>query len=272
MFVKLVFLVRQETELGKDQAFYDFVPYRYGPFSFALYRELANLRRDGYVAPQEDCVAIRADMRHLVAERARELPATKRRAVAAILRGYGEVHQRSLMEDVYRRYPWYASASELADLRPAGAADIRRPAVPAVYTTGYEGKSVDAFFDQLLRQGIEGIIDVRANPVSRKYGFCRSHLSEISNKLGMRYAHAPELGIPSVYRAELGDDSSYARLLERYERDILPSVQDHITGVARSMEAQPSVLLCVERDVRHCHRSRLAYAVSGACGLEVVHL
>jgi hypothetical protein len=35
----------------------------------------------------------------------------------------------------------------------------------AVYTVGYEGKSVDLFFDGLLQSGVLQILDVRVNPM-----------------------------------------------------------------------------------------------------------
>ena len=35
-----MFLLRMETELKQLSSFYDFVPYKYGPYSFALYRDL----------------------------------------------------------------------------------------------------------------------------------------------------------------------------------------------------------------------------------------
>ncbi len=47
--VKLAFLASVESDLQADHTFYDFVPYHYGPFSFALYRELSTLRDYGYV-------------------------------------------------------------------------------------------------------------------------------------------------------------------------------------------------------------------------------
>ena len=57
-FVKLCFLLREETEVRKDAAFYGFVPYRFGPFSFALYRELEGLGRQSYVTKDEKHVRL----------------------------------------------------------------------------------------------------------------------------------------------------------------------------------------------------------------------
>ena len=151
---------------------------------------------------------------------------------------------------------------------------VQRPekARPAVYTTGYEGRSVDAFFNDLLKWGIHVLVDVRANPVSRKYGFSRLRLAEFCEKLGLQYRHVPALGIPGVARARLNSFTSYQRLLNVYESATLPERTSEVQEVGRLMLRQPSVLVCVEKDVRCCHRSRLAEAVARDTGLEVVHL
>ena len=57
-FVKLVFLLRQETGLQTILRFYDFVPYEFGPFSFTLYRDLESLRQNGYVTVEEPRIAL----------------------------------------------------------------------------------------------------------------------------------------------------------------------------------------------------------------------
>ncbi|MCA9049777.1 MAG: hypothetical protein KDA89_13670 [Planctomycetaceae bacterium] len=51
--VKAAFLLREESVLANEPSFYDFVPYKFGPFSFALYRELSALVRDGYVVDDD---------------------------------------------------------------------------------------------------------------------------------------------------------------------------------------------------------------------------
>ena len=191
--------------------------------------------------------------------------------MASLVARYGRLSQRALIRDVYARYPWYAINSELPEGR---CASTIRPmkASPAVYTAGYEGKSVDAFFNDLLRQGIEVVTHVRANPVSRKYGFSRRHFSDIARKLGLEYRHVPSLGIPSSARANLNGYASYQRLLRRYETKMLPRLNGEISEVARLMRERPAVLVCVEKDVRCCHRSRLAEAASRENELKVIHL
>lgn len=271
VLVKLAFLLRQEKGLEKNQTFYDFVPYKYGPFSFSLYKELANLKRDGYLDPIKENIVLNEQTRNLTLEKIKELPSTLYDDVDSIINQYGNISQSELVKDVYNRYPWYASKSELPGLKFKSSISTQK-ALKAVYTAGYEGKSVDAFFNQLLVKGPRLIIDVRANPVSRSYGFSKRQLAEIGKRLGLGYQHMPHLGIPSEYRSDLTDYDSYQRLLNTYEDELLPQFENEIIEVGELMERTAAVLVCVEKDVQCCHRSRLAVAISRKTGLEVKHL
>jgi uncharacterized protein (DUF488 family) len=270
-FVKLMFLLRHETTLRNEGAFYDFVPYRYGPFSFSLYREITSLRRDGYLTADDDRIDICSRNAALAKEKVDQLPQAFQEAVARIIKLYGRRNRRELLQDVYTRYPWYATKSELVDPHVDASAQVHC-AAPAVYTAGYQGRSIDGFFDHLLQRGIHLLIDVRANPVSRRYGFSKMRLTELSERLALRYRHMPGLGIPSKYRTGLSDFSSYQRLLDRYDSEIIPQHGEEIDEVGMLMEEVPAVLVCMERDVHCCHRSRLAEAVHQRTGLEVVHI
>ena len=128
------------------------------------------------------------------------------------------------------------------------------------------------FFDRLLKKGIAALIDVRANPVSRKYGFARSSLSEIAAKLDIQYHHIPELGIVSKERVGLNDYQSYQRLLNRYERETLPKRSGDIERLIALLRMKPSALVCMEKDVECCHRGRLAKVAAERSGLPVINL
>jgi uncharacterized protein (DUF488 family) len=271
VFVKLVFLLRHETGLERDPSFYDFVPYNFGPFSFTLYWDLGSLRQNGYVTTEEERIALCGRTLDLSEKEAEELPSSIQTAVADVLSRYGRMNQKALIRDVYSRYPWFALNSKLPE---RDSVSIQRPkkARPAVYTAGYEGRSVDAFFNDLIKRGIHVVVDVRANPVSRKYGFSGLRLTEFCKKLGLEYRHMPSLGIPGSARTGLNGFASYQRLLNRYEQAMLPERSTEVEDVGRLMRQRPSVLVCVEKDVRCCHRSRLADAVAQTTGLEVVHL
>ncbi len=268
--VKAAFLLRQETALANEPAFYDFVPYKFGPFSFALYRELGALVRDGYVIDAEKSVRLAGRMKAESHAHSDELPSSWKSAVKSTVGHYLSASQDELLHDVYRRYPWFALKSQLETLvsdRPES------PVAPlAVYTVGYEGKSVDTFFNGLIENGIAAILDVRANPISRKYGFARKSMSEIARKLDIEYVHLPELGISSKDRSTLSDFDSYQVLLDWYETEMLPNRGTAVTNVVHLLQQKPSALLCMERDVRCCHRGRLAKTTAKQAELNVTHI
>ena len=271
MLVKLAFLLREETPVGKDRTFYHFVPYRHGPFSFGLYRELEALRRDGYIEWGEKSFALSGKTKQQIKDQIGRLGAVQVEATDSVVRKYRGRSRPSLLRDVYRRYPWYSIKSELGEYLPENVPNLPKRD-PGVYTVGYEGKSVDEFFNGLLASGMTGIVDVRANPVSRKYGFAKRSMSRIAGNLGLSYHHLPELGITGDHRASLSDFASYQRLLDTYESEMLPRRDTHVRNAAELLKAGPSALLCMERDVRCCHRSRLASHVSAVSGLAVEHL
>jgi len=82
----------------------------------------------------------------------------------------------------------------------------------------------------------------------------------------------PKLGIPRKYRVNLSNFDSYQRLMKKYEQEMIPNLGNIIDEVAMLMKETPAVLVCVEKDVRCCHRSRLAETIARETGLEVNHI
>ena len=124
-----------------------------------------------------------------------------------------------------------------------------------VETVGYEGKTISDFIRQLCSREVEAVLEVRANPVSRKPGFSKTVLEERLKEVGIKYFAFPRLGIPAFYRRQYPVRSE---LLDFYERELLPNVQDEIKLSAEICRKFRSVLLCFEADPNECHRSRLA--------------
>lgn len=263
--VKWLFLLREETCLKDDPSFYSFVPYRYGPFSFTVYRDLEYLGEEGYVA--SDGSSFRPEPQARAAEPFKSLPTRQQLAITDTLSRYGRLSCQNLVSSVYERYPWYASRSAISPHRAPTP-----PAHVAVYTAGYEGESIDLFLQKLLRAGIRRIIDVRNNPVSRKYGFSKHSLASLSSRLRLDYVHMPCLGIPPAMRRHLEDFEDYDRLFHEYENSILPQVPEAVAHAADLLAEKPSVLVCFEAAPRCCHRGRLASAIAERTDLEVVHL
>lgn len=261
--VKLAFLVSRESSAPRNGV-YDFVPYKKGPFSFTLYHELRSLERDGWLVETEHDVKT-AEAPHL------ETAFLDRDFLAMIdeISGrYRDTGTPALVDSVYGAYPWFTLNSDVAHKRAVTrpAADLR------VYTVGYEGMMVDALLDLLLRTGIRRLIDVRCNPIARRYGFHKSTLCRLCGDLAIEYMHLPALGVPSAWRADLSEPESYARLFKRYEREILPKQDLVVDKVGRLVAEMPSALMCMEAAHDCCHRSRLGAEVSSRTSLPVSEL
>jgi len=254
---KWAFILREEMPSQGGSAFYDFLPYKQGPFSFCLYREMDALIRNGYVEDGDAWATT-----NLADELVQSLPQKVRRDGQRVVQRFAQKPVNRVVEYVRSTYPRFmVDNAEEEKGRPL--------APPAVYTAGYEGLSVDAFLDRLVQNGIQRIIDVRNNPVARRYGFHKSTLARLGGRVGVQYVHVPELGIPSALRRELSSREDYDSLFDRYTRETLASETCAIDRVARLMAEKASVLICMEADPRFCHRSRLAETVLQETGLPV---
>lgn len=268
---KFLFLLKQETSLGRDTAFYDFLPYKFGPYSFAANREIDALIAYQYVEASTAGTFKNLTVTSSGKKEAAGVDTDTERAMIVAFSKYGRLAPRDLMKDVYARYPWYAINSEAKDIVPKNV-PTTAIASPGIYTMGYEDRSVDGFFEKLLRTGIRRVIDVRSNPVSRKYGFAKGSMSSIAMKLGIEYVHHPELGITSDRRKGMETPKDFEKLFGYYERKTLPAKLDEITAVSELMKEKPSVLVCMEKEAVDCHRSRLAAKIADQTGLKIVHL
>lgn len=260
---KWCFLLRQETQSHGGKSFYEFLPYLFGPFSFCLSREVQSLARDGFIEEINNKTWQVAPNVKITGE---PLPKTFRNDIELTVRRFSDRSPKALLNYVYQSFPWFTINSRLEKL------ETRPVATLGVYTAGYEGLSVDGFLNILLHNGIERIIDVRNNPVARRYGFHKSTLAKLAGCIGIEYIHIPELGIESRFRRNLDTWTDYQALLCRYEAETLPCQGAAIDRVSTLMRSKASVLVCMEADPVRCHRSRLAKAVADRMGLTVRHL
>ena len=97
-------------------------------------------------------------------------------------------------------------------------------------------------------------------------------MKQISENIGFEYCHFPRLGISSGERANLSNQASRAQLFAVYEQTTLIDRREEVRWVGNYMKSKPSVLVCVEKDVNCCHRSRLSLAVAKETDLEVINL
>jgi uncharacterized protein (DUF488 family) len=176
-----------------------------------------------------------------------------------------------LIAEVYRRYPYYATRSRIAD-RVLPAAEDRAALIaarpisrePGLVTIGYEGRSLEAYLNLLLKDSVTILCDVRRNPLSRKYGFAKSTLSKVCENVGVRYEHLPALGIASADRKELVTQADYDALFAIYERDNLPLQTASLAKIRDWIERddQRVALTCYEAEPCQCHRHCVADALA----------
>lgn len=261
--MKWCFLLRHQSQSRGGSAFYDFVPYQRGPFSFALYQEVHKLEGENYI------VASGSHAWRLEPRMAAAIPPVEPSLRREIELLHCEMSGRSpgeLIDYVYTRFPYYTINSEIRQLAERPVAEA------AVYTAGYEGLSVDAFLNMLVANGIRRLIDVRNNPIARRYGFHKSTLGRLAGRMGIEYVHVPELGICSEKRQNLAGAADRRILFRQYERTTLVEEQSAIRQVSGLMQEAPSVLVCMEAEPTCCHRSYLAEPVSKMTGLPIIHL
>jgi uncharacterized protein (DUF488 family) len=238
-----VFLYEQSSGDG----YYDFVPYRFGAYSFQLAQDVDVLRQNGYLTDtnklaQPYTTTVFVDM-----------------CLVSQLRG------DALIKFAYERYPYYAINSTITK-RIFGNADVASiqsekqklvTDVEILFSIGYEGKSIEQFANVLLQNGVKLLCDVRRNPLSRKFGFSGSKLQHILDEVGIGYAHVPELGIASENRQELNTLDDYNQLFTRYEQT-LPSKTAAVKQVYDLLKTNKRIaLMCFERDPNYCHRTRI---------------
>jgi uncharacterized protein (DUF488 family) len=261
---KWCFLMGRECSELAGPSFYEFLPYKYGPYSFCLRQEMEALAQQGFLDQQpSDSSWILSDLGH---EAARGTPKALASGARQIHWKYGRRSNEELLDDVYARYPWFTINSERERLAARPSARI------AVFTSGYEGLTVDGFLNRLLHSGIHRILDVRNNPVSRRYGFHKSTLARLAEKIGLQYVHLPELGIRSELRAELNTQADYDSLFAHYRATTLSTEKKAIKRTAELMRETASVLVCMEALPCQCHRSHLAESMASVTGLPVQHL
>ena len=217
-FQKLLFLYTRECE---ESPSYEFVPYKFGGFSFTSYADKRRLTEFGLLAKDESQWQLTEAGRQ-----AARKSAMQPLVVARFCRERTGLRGNALISEQYRKFPYYATRSDIVEKVLPDAVARRRVAEarpkndkPGLVTIGYEGKCLENYLNQLLRAGVTVLCDVRRNPLSRKYGFSKGTLSKACEGLGIRYEHLPQLGIASEERRNLRRRRITTRCSRTYERD-----------------------------------------------------
>jgi hypothetical protein len=266
-FQKLLFLFCQET---KEIPIYEFIPYRYGGFSFTSYADKRHLIKVGLLADDERGWTLTEDGRAMGA-----IAPSEQQRMEKFARRYAELRGDMLLAEAYRRHPYYAIRSEIAarvlarDHQALAAVAAALPVVglPGICTIGYEGRSFEGYLNILIRDGVTLLCDVRRRPLSRKYGFSKSTLARACEGLGVRYEHLPELGIASEDRRLVKNQADYEALFSVYVRERLPREKQALAKIHRWVkEGERAALTCYEHLPQQCHRHCVAEAMKKMYG------
>jgi len=144
---------------------------------------------------------------------------------------------------------------------------------PTLFTIGYEQATPAALIGELKRAKVKLLVDTRAVANSRKPGFSKRQLAAALDENGIAYLHLQKLGTPAEGRAaaRAGDLKT---LWKTYERQLqTPQAKEAMEELLTIVRSGTRVcLLCLERDVSHCHRQRIAETVHERTGAAVKNI
>lgn len=257
---KFLFLFSQKQQ----KPVYDFIPYKFGCYSFSAYADLTSLVKKGMVAETEKTFT-KIDFTDYLSQ----LHFADLNLLQEIKSHYGKMSTKVLIKHTYIHFPFYAIHSEVAkDIlnkeELAKVAEAKSQSNKTIlFTIGYEGISLEEYLNRLLKNDIKVLVDVRNNPLSMKFGFSKSELKRYCNSVGIEYVHIPELGIQSEQRKAVITQNDYNKLFANYcENNLTKTIlqQQEIFNLLK--QHKRIALTCFEANICQCHRKYLADAIA----------
>ena len=127
-----------------------------------------------------------------------------------------------------------------------------------LFTIGYEGADIDSFIDTLARANVTHVIDIRDLPASRRRDFSKNILCQHLIDAEISYSHFKPLGDPKPGREAMrgGNFDLFLSIFSEHMQK--PEAQMALEKVGEIASQEVCVLLCFERDPKHCHRTIVA--------------
>lgn len=258
---KLLFLFSRYKTKKKT---YDFVPYKFGCFSFQANADLKTLKKYGIVLESLKSWRKIDETNYLD-----QLDKEDKKIISDFAIIYKNKTNEDLINLTYKKYPYYAINSTIAERYLSrdelNNLDKFRSFEDEVilFTIGYEGISLERYLNKLIKNNIKLLCDVRKNALSMKYGFSKSQLKNACEGVGITYLHVPEVGINSDKRKKLKTQSDYDLLFKEYVANNLSQTKDRQKEILHLLkENKRLALTCFEADECQCHRTHLAKAIS----------
>jgi uncharacterized protein (DUF488 family) len=256
---KLLFLFT----LKQTKTEYDFVPYKYGCYSYSANADLTTMVSKGLLEESQKHFAKMDKINYLKLVKTEDL-----KHLQKVKAEYGKMSANTLMKHTYVNYPFYAIRSEVAaNILDKTELEKVKAAKPistktVLFTIGYEGISLEEYLVRLLKNDVKVLVDVRNNPLSMKYGFSKTLLKRYCESLSIKYIHIPEVGIQSAQRQELNTQADYDKLFTAYRNQNLTKTTKAQTDILELLKENKRIALtCFEANICQCHRKHLAEAI-----------
>jgi len=269
---KLLFLFTQRQE----NRTYDFVPYKFGCFSYSANADLTTMANKAILTETESHFKRNEKTDYL-----KLLNDSDRNQLLEIKHSYGKMSTNALMKHTYVNFPYWTIKSKIAesiltqdDLEKINQSKPQSTKT-VLFTIGYEGISLESYLNRLLKNDVKVLVDVRNNPNSMKYGFSKNQLIRYCESLGLLYVHFPEVGIQSKQRQELNCQADFDELFVAYCNNILSKTQATQIKILDLLNQHKRIALtCFEANIQQCHRRHLAAAIANLHGFEyeVIHI
>jgi len=264
---KLLFLF---TRFQKEKKSFDFVPYKFGCFSFQANADLSTLRKYGIVSDSEKSWKKEDEVNYL-----NELKVDDKKTIQDFKIIYANKTSDDLISITYKRYPYYSINSTVAE-KYLSTDEFKNldnfrnfEDKTVLFTIGYEGITLETYLNKLIKNNIKVLCDVRKNAMSMKYGFSKSQLKNACNGVGIEYIHIPEVGIESDQRQELKTQKDYDCLFEDYKEKNLKNSIDSQTEILNLLIKNKRIALtCFEANICQCHRKHLSEAITNLKGFK----
>lgn len=258
-FQKLLFLYAMK----KQQPEYDFVPYKFGCYSYSAKADMNTMVKKGFLTETENTYSKVDGTKYL-----QKLKPMDSQLLHQVISDYGKMSSSTLIKHTYLNFPFYAIRSTIAkDVLPGELYERVDKVTPkdnetTLFTIGYEGISLEKYLQKLVLNNVKLLIDVRKNPLSMKFGFSKTLLKRYCNSLDIEYLHIPEVGINSDKRQQLDTQADYDRLFAEYRKTTLSETTDAQQRILALLKQHNRIALtCFEAEPCQCHRSHLASVI-----------
>lgn len=116
LLTKWAFLAKNEAGEAMGGSFYEFLPYKFGPYSFCLRQEMDALVTQNYVEQNEADPVKSWRLTALGKQQALSLQAPLAAAARLVMYRHGKKATNTLLDEVYERFLWFTVNSQRKQL------------------------------------------------------------------------------------------------------------------------------------------------------------